>query len=51
MDLVLKDLGLFTALAEQNGVPLELGPLVQRIFIDGQTRYRILDFGFWIFDC
>ena len=39
MDLVLKDMGLFTALAQTHQVPIELGPLVQRIFTDGQTCY------------
>ena len=39
MDLVLKDMSLFNALAESLAVPLEIGPLVQRIFADGQTCY------------
>lgn len=39
MDLVLKDMGLFNALAERHEVPLELGPLVQRMFLEAQTCF------------
>ena len=39
MDLVLKDVGLFQDIAEQNGVNLEVSPLLLEIFRDGQTRY------------
>ncbi len=39
MDLVVKDVGLFDRLASENGVPLELSPLVLRIFKDGVARY------------
>ena len=39
MDLVIKDVGLFDALARENHVPLELSPLVLDIFKDGQRRY------------
>jgi 3-hydroxyisobutyrate dehydrogenase len=39
MDLVLKDVGLFDALARRLGVPLELSPLVLGIFEDGARRY------------
>ena len=39
MDLVIKDVGLFDALARQLGVPLELSPLVLQIFRDGAHRY------------
>ena len=39
MDLVLKDVGLFQALADRHGVPLELSPEVIRIMKDGQARY------------
>jgi len=39
MDLVIKDVGLFDALARQLGVPLELSPLVLAIFQDGARRY------------
>lgn len=39
MDLILKDLGLFQAIAERNAVPLELSPMVIDIMKDGQTRY------------
>ena len=39
MDLVIKDVGLFDALAQDLQVPLELSPLVLKIFKDGATRY------------
>lgn len=39
MDLVLKDIGLFHKIAEDNGVPLEISPLMIEIFKDGQSRY------------
>ncbi|TLP67383.1 NAD(P)-dependent oxidoreductase [Parasedimentitalea maritima] len=39
MDLVLKDIGLFQAIADRNDVPLELSPEVIRIMKDGQQRY------------
>jgi 3-hydroxyisobutyrate dehydrogenase len=39
MDLVVKDVGLFDALAREQGVPLELSPLVLEIFRDGVRRY------------
>lgn len=39
MDLVAKDIGLFQAIAERCGVPLELSPLLNTIFADGQERY------------
>jgi 3-hydroxyisobutyrate dehydrogenase len=39
MDLVIKDVGLFDALAHELGVPLELSPLVLGIFKDGARRY------------
>ncbi|MEO0823931.1 MAG: NAD(P)-dependent oxidoreductase, partial [Pseudomonadota bacterium] len=39
MDLVAKDVGLFQALAEEAEVPLELSPLLNRIFADGIERY------------
>jgi len=39
MDLVIKDVGLFDALARAHGVPLELSPLVLGIFRDGARRY------------
>ncbi len=39
MDLVLKDIGLFQQIAEAHGVPLEISPLMIRIFRDGQARY------------
>ncbi|KAE9628023.1 NAD(P)-dependent oxidoreductase [Parasedimentitalea maritima] len=39
MDLVLKDIGLFQAIADRNDVPLELSPEIIRIMKDGQQRY------------
>ncbi|MEZ5812524.1 MAG: NAD(P)-dependent oxidoreductase [Rhizobiaceae bacterium] len=39
MELVLKDIGLFQALAEKAGVPLEVSPLLIDIFKDGIARY------------
>jgi len=39
MDLVIKDVGLFDALAQSLDVPLELSPLILNIFKDGQRRY------------
>ncbi len=39
MDLVIKDIGLFQAVAERVGVPLEISPLILEIFRDGAKRY------------
>ncbi|MCB1342391.1 MAG: NAD(P)-dependent oxidoreductase [Pseudooceanicola sp.] len=39
MDLVAKDIGLFQAVADRAAVPLELNPLLIRIFRDGIARY------------
>ncbi|MBR9863389.1 MAG: NAD(P)-dependent oxidoreductase [Rhodobacteraceae bacterium] len=39
MDLVKKDIGLFQEIAERNAVPLEISPLLCRIFDDGIARY------------
>ena len=39
MDLVIKDMSLFSAVAERNGVPLEIAPKVLDIFHDGQEKY------------
>ncbi|WP_424946390.1 NAD(P)-dependent oxidoreductase [Candidatus Spongiihabitans sp.] len=39
MDLVCKDIGLFSAAAKRGKVPLELAPLLVDIFRDGQQRY------------
>lgn len=39
MDLVVKDMSLFDALAERLAIPLELSPMVLGIFKDGQARY------------
>ncbi|MEM9911073.1 MAG: NAD(P)-dependent oxidoreductase [Pseudomonadota bacterium] len=39
MDLVAKDIGLFQSVADRAGVPLEVNPLMIRIFQDGIARY------------
>ncbi len=39
MDLVSKDIGLFGAIAERAGVPVEIAPLLIGIFKDGEARY------------
>jgi len=39
MDLVIKDVSLFQAIAEREGVPLEVSPLLLDIFKDGEKRY------------
>lgn len=39
MDLVAKDIGLFQAIAERTGVPLEISPKLIEIFADGIARY------------
>lgn len=44
MDLVVKDVGLFDKIAQDNHVPLELSPLVLSIFKDGMTRYGAREF-------
>jgi 3-hydroxyisobutyrate dehydrogenase len=44
MDLVIKDVGLFDAMARAYEVPLELSPLVLEIFKDGARRYGPREF-------
>jgi 3-hydroxyisobutyrate dehydrogenase len=44
MDLVIKDVGLFDAMARAHEVPLELSPLVLEIFKDGARRYGAREF-------
>ncbi|MGI9480635.1 MAG: NAD(P)-dependent oxidoreductase [Hyphomicrobiaceae bacterium] len=39
MDLVEKDIGLFQAIADRAGVPLEMNPLMIDIFADGRERF------------
>jgi len=39
MDLVVKDMSLFQAVADRAGVPLELSPKLLEIFCDAQERY------------
>jgi len=44
MDLVIKDVGLFDKLAQDNQIPVEISPLVLNIFKDGQDRYGPREF-------
>ncbi|MFK8046962.1 MAG: NAD(P)-dependent oxidoreductase [Halioglobus sp.] len=39
MDLVLKDIGIFDQLAQRNDVPLDISPLLVKIFEDGIEKY------------
>lgn len=39
MDLVLKDIGLFQDIATAHNVPLEISPILIKIFKDGQIRF------------
>ena len=39
MDLVAKDIGLFQEVADRAGIPLEMNPLMMKIFADGIARY------------
>ena len=39
MDLVVKDLSLFQAVADRAGVPLEISPQLLEIFVDAEARY------------
>lgn len=39
MDLVSKDIGLFGDVARRNNLDLELSPVMEKIFTDGETRY------------
>ena len=44
MDLVSKDIGLFDKIAQQAGVPVELSPLVVRLFQEAEARYGSREF-------
>jgi len=44
MDLVCKDIGLFNDVAERGNLKLELAPIMQEIFKDGQKRYGSREF-------
>lgn len=44
MDLVCKDVGLFDELAKRNGLPLEISPLLVKIFQDGMQKYGPREF-------
>ena len=39
MDLVCKDIGLFADIVAEQGLPLELSPLLVEVFADGAARY------------
>ena len=39
MDLVCKDIGLFNDVAKRHGLELELGPVFEKIFQQGQSRF------------
>ena len=39
MDLVVKDISLFQDVADRAGVPLEINPLMIKIFKEGMERY------------
>ena len=44
MDLVCKDIGLFGEVAKRNNVPLELAPMIEQIFQEGQEKYGPREF-------
>ena len=44
MDLVSKDIGLFDRIAQTAGVPVELSPLVVRLFKEGEASYGAREF-------
>ena len=39
MDSVRKDIGLFQSIVEQHNLPLEVSPLLIKIFEDGRVRF------------
>ena len=44
MDLVSKDIGLFDDIAQEHGVPLELSPLIVRLFKEARAHYGDREF-------
>lgn len=44
MDLVSKDIGLFDDLAQQHGVPVEMSPLIVRLFKEARAQYGDREF-------
>ena len=44
MDLVSKDVGLFDEIAQENGVPVELSPLIVRLFKEARSEYGDREF-------
>jgi 3-hydroxyisobutyrate dehydrogenase len=39
MDLVSKDVGLFDKIAQETGVPVEMSPLIVRLFKESEAAY------------
>lgn len=44
MDLVSKDIGLFDEIAQEHGVPVELSPLIVRLFKEARAQYGDREF-------
>ncbi|WP_088310753.1 NAD(P)-dependent oxidoreductase [Novosphingobium sp. B 225] len=44
MDLVSKDIGLFDEIAQEHGVPVELSPLIVRLFKESRAQYGDREF-------
>ena len=44
MDLVSKDVGLFDKIAKETGVPVEMSPLIVRLFKEGEATYGSREF-------
>jgi 3-hydroxyisobutyrate dehydrogenase len=44
MDLVSKDIGLFDKIAQEAGVPVEISPLIVRLFKEGEANYGSREF-------
>ena len=44
MDLVSKDIGLFDDIAQEHGVPVELSPLIVRLFNESRVAYGDREF-------
>jgi 3-hydroxyisobutyrate dehydrogenase len=44
MDLVSKDIGLFDKIAQEAGVPVEMSPLIVRLFKEAEANYGSREF-------
>ena len=44
MDLVSKDIGLFNSIAQEAGVPVEMSPLIVRLFKEAEAQYGSREF-------